>query len=1095
MPCFLIPFCFAMFGNCCCQDKQDGDMHEDISVSCREVSACPGGLLHGTVHAAPYPGYVHGNHPAICPHGCTPSVEVGAGESWKDKLLREAIEFQELYHGELGHDPGVREARVAAVSAQIDADGTYTHTFEELEYGAQVAWRNAPKCSNRKFWDELHVVDRRDARTNQDMFEACLAHLATAIEGGVTAAYMTVFPPSRPESPRNGPRVWNSQLLRFASYKSNDGTVVGDPANLSFTEMLQRRFRFTPEEGERFGVLPLVVQALNCEPECFPIPRTFHDLVSISHPDYPQLSQLGMKWYSVPVICAMDLEIGGITYTGLPFNGWYADTEVVRDLADEGRYDMLPKIAGILGLNPCRNPLWRDEALTVLNKAVLHSFHQSQRGMVDHHALIRGFVKWYHKEKQTRGYCPGNWKWIIPPLAASQSPAYLQLNKMTEYTLKPVFLYAPGWASYEKVAFGNNPVAENKPSKTMATFNKKFAAKAVVVYTTISGTTRYYAENLVDYLRDSDVAVICKDAEDLDRHDVEKFGHMLEDADVLVLLTPTYGGGDLPHKWTVFQSYFQSKEILDVMKDKPFVVLGFGSHDFPRFCGAADKMEDLLAKRGCRQVIKAGKFDASGESCMAEYRQWRDEMMCSLCSKFPLWVNKGAAALSAPISGSGIEEKALPQVFIKMLSHDEVGKLAMTEIHGHAGAIKVDVLGKRYNLCTVTAAEKVLVSKTKDRETTLLSFDMSPTGASYAPGDYVSILPTESSSKGASAAALCEGLHMGMDQVFIVSQAVEEGQPGYVHKEQHPLLFQIMDTHITLGKVLETESGHAAVISRQGCLALSQIAAGKDASTLEECAHNEEVYYQLVKGVGMRWNEIFQRFPSLKGRLQLPVLLALLPLNHLRLYSAASSPRENPNECSVLVRRLAYKATDGTLRYGRCSNYVNDLKVGSKIAVKIITNTSFRMPVRNTAPIIMISAGTGLAPFRGFWRERMKLKGAGTQLGKALLFHGSRCKAESMFTQELEVAKSQNVLTDVFLCYSREASSPKIHVQDLLEASSGAVRPLLEDPTCCVYVCGDAQMEDSVTVVLEKMNPECFAKMTEQRRYRTDTFGQVNREH
>ena len=39
----------------------------------------------------------------------------------------------------------------------------------------------------------------------------------------------------------------------------------------------------------------------------------------------------------------------------------------------------------------------------------------------------------------------GNWKWIIPPLAASTSPCYLGLNKMIEYTLKPALLYAPGF--------------------------------------------------------------------------------------------------------------------------------------------------------------------------------------------------------------------------------------------------------------------------------------------------------------------------------------------------------------------------------------------------------------------------------------------------------------------------------------------------------------------------------------------------------------------------------------------------------------------------------------------------------------------------
>ncbi len=28
-----------------------------------------------------------------------------------------------------------------------------------------------------------------------------------------------------------------------------------------------------------------------------------------------------MKWYPIPAVCALDMELGGITYTAVPFNG------------------------------------------------------------------------------------------------------------------------------------------------------------------------------------------------------------------------------------------------------------------------------------------------------------------------------------------------------------------------------------------------------------------------------------------------------------------------------------------------------------------------------------------------------------------------------------------------------------------------------------------------------------------------------------------------------------------------------------------------------------------------------------------------------
>lgn len=58
-----------------------------------------------------------------------------------------------------------------------------------------------------------------------------------------------------------GPRVWNSQLLRFCGTRNPDGTVLGDPAELDFTEMIQDHFGWEPpKERTQFDLLPLVVQ-------------------------------------------------------------------------------------------------------------------------------------------------------------------------------------------------------------------------------------------------------------------------------------------------------------------------------------------------------------------------------------------------------------------------------------------------------------------------------------------------------------------------------------------------------------------------------------------------------------------------------------------------------------------------------------------------------------------------------------------------------------------------------------------------------------------------------------------------------------------
>ena len=101
------------------------------------------------------------------------------------------------------------------------------------------------------------------------------------------------------------------------------------------------------------------------------------------HPEHPGIADLGMKWYSVPAVSALEVTVGGILYPCIPFNGWYADTEVVRDLIDEDRYDKLEVVARVMGLDVSANStLWRDEAQLAVNKAVLHSYQHAGVAMV-----------------------------------------------------------------------------------------------------------------------------------------------------------------------------------------------------------------------------------------------------------------------------------------------------------------------------------------------------------------------------------------------------------------------------------------------------------------------------------------------------------------------------------------------------------------------------------------------------------------------------------------------------------------------------------------------------------------------------------------
>ena len=66
----------------------------------------------------------------------------------------------------------------------MEKEGFYQHTAEELEYGAKLAWRNSNRCIGRLSWQSLHVIDKRDIETEEEMIAALFEHINYATNEG-----------------------------------------------------------------------------------------------------------------------------------------------------------------------------------------------------------------------------------------------------------------------------------------------------------------------------------------------------------------------------------------------------------------------------------------------------------------------------------------------------------------------------------------------------------------------------------------------------------------------------------------------------------------------------------------------------------------------------------------------------------------------------------------------------------------------------------------------------------------------------------------------------------------------------------------------
>lgn len=350
--------------------------------------------------------------------------------------VREAERFIRLFHAE---NPGAGDAsrRLRQVAKDVSRYGTYTHTTEELEFGARVAWRNSNRCIGRLYWRSLKVRDRRQISSAEGVALECVEHLREATGKGKIRPTITVFAPDAPA--RRGPRIVNEQLIRYAGHRSENGAIVGDPRNAELTDQV-RELGWRGGAG-RFDVLPLVIQAGSGAPLLCNLPGDAVLEVPIGHPEYPWFEELGLRWHAVPAISNMCLEIGGLCYPCAPFNGWYMGAEIgARNLADADRYDQLPVVAERLGLDTStERSLWRDHALVELNVAVLHSFERAGVTMTDHHTESRRFLTHLEREEKAGRVCPADWSWIVPPISGGVTPVFHRYYD--ERTLTPTFVH------------------------------------------------------------------------------------------------------------------------------------------------------------------------------------------------------------------------------------------------------------------------------------------------------------------------------------------------------------------------------------------------------------------------------------------------------------------------------------------------------------------------------------------------------------------------------------------------------------------------------------------------------------------------------
>jgi sulfite reductase (NADPH) flavoprotein alpha-component len=204
--------------------------------------------------------------------------------------------------------------------------------------------------------------------------------------------------------------------------------------------------------------------------------------------------------------------------------------------------------------------------------------------------------------------------------------------------------------------------------------------------------------------------------------------------------------------------------------------------------------------------------------------------------------------------------------------------------------------------------------------------------------------------------------------------------------------------------------------------------------------------------------DIIRRFP-VTGIDAQTFLAGLLPLQP-RLYSIASSPLLVPEEAHLTVCTVRYEL-HGEPRTGVASGQLAArADPETMLPVYVQSNPHFRLPADDT-PIIMIGAGTGVAPYRAFLQER-EARGA---TGRSWLLFGDRnFHTDFLYQTEWQGWLREGVLSRLNVSFSRDQAE-KIYVQHRLLGHARDIYAWLEEGAH-LYVCGGTHLAPDVHAAL-----------------------------
>ncbi len=330
-----------------------------------------------------------------------------------------------------------------------------------------------------------------------------------------------------------------------------------------------------------------------------------------------------------------------------------------------------------------------------------------------------------------------------------------------------------------------------------------------------------------------------------------------------------------------------------------------------------------------------------------------------------------------------------------------------------------------------------------------------PDGMRYRTGDYLVVLPENDAAQVERAA---RRFRLATDRIV------------QLHATRAGAASLPTDRAITVGELLTRHVELATPATRQQVGALAKATqCPPEKLRLQALADDTDKYRTHILEKRVSVLDLLDEFMACE--LSFAAFLEMVPAMRPRQYSISSSPLAGATKCTLTVAVVDAPAWSGRGRYrGTASGHLARLQPGDTVAVSVrAPNTPFHPPADRMTPMILVAAGSGMAPFRGFVEERAL--GTGPAAETLLFFGCDHPDVDLLYRDELAGWQAQGVV-ELLPAFFRQPAGDVMFVQHRLWKERARVQALIERGAV-VFVCGDgARMAPAVRETLARIRQD-----------------------